>query len=252
MMKKKLPPINRIYRRDSLSFLKNFPDESIDMIFADPPYFGAQKRNVINRTDGYSGNRFHTDKSKWAFKKTLQDQFDFAYEWLKECQRILKIGRTIWVTGTYHSIGVINVVMQDLKYKILNEVILVKKNAPPNFTGSCFRAMTENMIWAKKNAKGKLKFNYTLMKQFNNGKQMHNVWEYVALKNKFRHPATKQESVVEKTILAASDEGDLVLDPFCGSGTTGAVSKRLGRNWIMVDIEKDYCHLSRKRIKETI
>lgn len=251
-MRKRLPELNKVYCADSLEFLKEFPDESIDMIFADPPYFGGQKGNVIPRTDGYSGNRFHTGKAKWAFRKNLQFQFDFAYSWLSECQRILRKGRSIWVTGTYHSIGVINVVMQDLKYKILNEIVLVKKNAPPNFSGSCFRAMTENMLWAKKNGRGKLKFNYTLMKQFNNGKQMHNVWEYVALKNKFRHPATKQESILEKVILAGSDEGDIILDPFCGSGTTGVVARRLGRNWIMADIEKDYCKLARKRIKGRI
>jgi site-specific DNA-methyltransferase (adenine-specific) len=247
-MAQKLPELNKIYCRDSLKFMKTFPDESVDMIFADPPYFGGQKKNIINRTDGYSGNRFHTDKAKWAFNRTLQFQFEFAYEWLRECQRILKIGRTIWVTGTYHSIGVINVVIQDLKYKILNEIILFKKNAPPNFTGSCFRACTENMIWAKKNSKGRLKFNYTLMKQFNNGKQMHNVWEYVALKNKFRFPATKQESVVEKTVLAGSDEGDLVLDPFSGSGTTGVIAQKLGRSWIMIDSSKEACKLAKRRI----
>jgi site-specific DNA-methyltransferase (adenine-specific) len=245
---KRLPEINRIYCVDALEFLKEIPDESIDMIFADPPYFGGQKGNIIQRTDGYAGNRFYTNKAKWAFGKDLQFQLSFAYDWLKECQRILKTGTTIWVTGTYHSIGVINVVMQDLKYKILNEIILVKKNAPPNFTGSCFRAITENMLWGKKNQKGRLKFNYNFMKQFNNGRQMHNVWEYIALKNNFRHPATKQESILEKVILAGSNKGDLILDPFCGSGTTGVVAQKLGRNWIMFDIEPDYCELSKKRI----
>ena len=142
--------------------------------------------------------------------------------------------------------------MQDIGFKILNEIILVKKNAPPNFQGSCFRALTENMIWAKKNMKGKLKFNYTRMKEFNNGKQMHNVWEYVALKNNFRFPATKQESVLEKTILAGSDEGDLILDPFCGSGTTGKVAKDLSRNWIMIDNDIAACQLAQKRINGEI
>ncbi len=251
-MNKQLPELNRIYCADALEFLTTIPDDSIDMIFADPPYFGNQNKNIINRTDGYSNDQFRTDKAKWASNRSLLFQLEFANQWLKECQRILKEGRTIWVTGTYHSIGAINLVLQNLKFKILNEIILVKKNAPPNFTGSCFRACTENMLWAKKNQKGKLKFNYTLMKELNGGKQMHNVWEYVAIKNKFRHPATKQESILERVILAGSDENDIILDPFCGSGTTGVVSKRLKRNWIMIDINNEYCQLSDKRIRDDI
>lgn len=245
---KALPEINVVHCADSLKFLKTFPDKSVDMIFADPPYFGAQRKTIIRRLDGYAGSKFCTDKAIWAFNRNLKLQFEFAYTWLAECQRILKTGRTIWVTGTYHSIGVVNVVMQDLKFKILNEIVLVKRNAPPNFTGTCFRAITENMIWAKRDPKGKLKFNYLLMKQFNSGRQMHNVWEFVAKRNSFRHPATKQESILEKVILAGSDAGDLILDPFCGSGTTGVVAQRLNRSWIMIDIEESYCQLSRDRI----
>jgi site-specific DNA-methyltransferase (adenine-specific) len=244
--------INRIYCGDALKLLKRFPDESMDMIFADPPYFGGQKGMVLNRTNGYAGSQFRTDKAQWAFDKSLAYQFDFAFEWLRDCKRILKRGHTIWVTGTYHSIGVINVVMQDLKYKILNEIVLVKKNAPPNFSGSCFRAITESMLWAKKSKEGKTKFNYTIMKKFNSGKQMSNVWEYVAIKNPFRFPATKQESILEKVILASTDEADLVLDPFAGSGTTAVVAKKLNRNWIMIDIDEKACRLADSRIQGII
>lgn len=237
-----------IINGDSLEELPKFPSNSIDMIFADPPYFGAQSNLTLNRYDGYSNNIFSTGKAKWALKKSLDYQFDFHYIWLRECKRILKKGCTIWISGTYHSIGVINVLLQELKYKILNEIILVKKNASPNFSGSCFRAITENLLWAKKGKSGRAKFNYKFMKQLNGGIQMNNVWEYNAKKNDFRHPATKQESILEKVVLSSTNESDLILDPFGGSGTTAVVAKKLGRNYIIIEKEKEYCDLISKRI----
>jgi DNA modification methylase len=124
------------------------------MIFADPPYFGNQSGLIIKRNDGHA-DTFDTQKATWAYSKSINYQFEFHYTWLKEAQRILKKGATVWVTGTYHSIGVINVVLQDLGFKILNDIILHKRNAPPNFKGSCFRAVTETMLWAKKDLSGK-------------------------------------------------------------------------------------------------
>ncbi|MFQ5825403.1 MAG: DNA-methyltransferase [bacterium] len=241
-------PINTVIQGNCLKVLKKFPSEIVDLIFADPPYFGNQKNHTIRRTDGYASGRFSTGKADWAFSKSLEYQFEFTRAWLSECKRILKTGCTIWITGTYHSIGVINVVLQDLKYKILNDIILYKKNAPPNFRGSCFRACTETMLWAKKSSNGRTKFNYTLMKQLNGGKQMNNVWEYKAIKTPYWHPATKQEIVLERVILAGSHQGDIVLDPFGGSGTTAAVAKRLGRKWITIEIDPKYCDMIRDRV----
>lgn len=238
----------KLYRGDALELLKKIPDKSIDLIFADPPYFGNQSGLIIKRNDGHA-NTFDTQKARWAYSKSLSYQFDFHYTWLKEAQRILKDGSTIWVTGTYHSIGVINVVLQDLGFKILNDIILHKKNAPPNFKGSCFRAVTETMLWAKKNNYGKTKFNYWQMKRLNNNTQMKNLWEYWAEKNPFRHPATKQQIILEYVILAASNEGDLILDPFAGSGTTGFVAQGLGRKCIMIEIDTNYCQLIKDRIE---
>lgn len=238
----------KLYRGDALELLKKIPDKSIDLIFADPPYFGNQSGLIIKRNDGHA-NTFDTQKARWAYSKSLSYQFDFHYTWLKETQRILKDGSTIWVTGTYHSIGVINVVLQDLGFKILNDIILHKKNAPPNFKGSCFRAVTETMLWAKKNNYGKTKFNYWQMKRLNNNTQMKNLWEYWAEKNPFRHPATKQQIILEYVILAASNEGDLILDPFAGSGTTGFVAQGLGRKCIMIEIDTNYCQLIKDRIE---
>jgi DNA modification methylase len=218
------------------------------MIFADPPYFGNQSGLIIKRNDGHA-DTFDTQKATWAYSKSINYQFEFHYTWLKEAQRILKKGSTIWVTGTYHSIGIVNVVLQDLGFKILNDIILHKRNAPPNFKGSCFRAVTETMLWAKKDSSGKTKFNYKAMKELNGGVQMKNIWEYWAEKNPFRHPATKQPIVLETAILAGSNEGDLILDPFAGSGTTGFVAKGLGRRCIMIEIDSGYCQLIKDRIE---
>lgn len=239
----------RLFHGDSLSLLKKIPSDCIDMIFADPPYFGNQSGLVIKRNDGYA-DAFDTQKAQWAYSKSLAYQFDFHYAWLREAQRILRRGSTLWVTGTYHSIGIVNVVLQDLGFKILNDVILHKRNAPPNFKGSCFRAMTETMLWAKKNYEGKTKFNYQLMKEINGGVQMNNLWQYWAQKNPFRHPATKQPIILEYSILAGSNEGDLILDPFAGSGTTGFVAQGLGRRCILIEKDLSYCQIIKDRVEE--
>lgn len=238
----------KLFHGNALSLLKKFPDKCIDMIFADPPYFGNQSGLVIKRTNGHT-ETFDTQKAQWAYFKSLTYQFEFHRTWLKEAQRILKEGSTIWVTGTYHSIGIVNVVLQELGFKILNDIILYKKNAPPNFTGSCFRAVTETMLWAKKNFNGKTKFNYWIMKKLNGGRQMKNIWDYWAEKNPFRHPATKQQIILEYVILAGSNEGDIILDPFAGSGTTGFVAQGLGRKCIMIEIDINYCNLIKDRIE---
>lgn len=237
-----------LYNEDSLHFLKEIQDLSVDMVFADPPYFGNQSGLIIKRRDGHADS-FDTQKAKFAYSKSLQYQFEFHYTWLKEAQRILKEGATIWITGTYHSIGVVNVVLQDLGFKILNDIILHKRNAPPNFTGSCFRAVTETMLWAKKNFNGRTKFNYWAMKELNGGFQMKSLWEYWAEKNPFRHPATKQPIILEYAILAGSNRGDVILDPFAGSGTTGFVAQGLGRKCIMVEVDAGYCELIKNRIE---
>ena len=237
-----------VYNEDCLGFLSELPDESVDMIFADPPYFGNQSGLVINRNDNHKKS-FDTCKADWAFSKSLSYQFEFHNRWLKNAQRILKKGSTIFVTGTYHSIGVVNVVLQDLGYKILNDIILHKRNAPPNFKGTCFRAVTETMLWAKKDYTGKTKFNYWDMKALNGGTQMKSLWEYTAKKNPFLHPATKQPVILENVIRAGSKEKDIILDPFAGSGTTGFVAKSLNRKCIMIEINRDYCMLIKDRIK---
>lgn len=239
-----------LYHQDALNILSAFPSSSIDVIFADPPYFGNQTKKVLTRTDGHA-QYFDTCKASFAFAKSLEYQFKFHLHWLRQAKRILKDSGTIWVTGTYHSIGVINVVLQELQFRLLNEIVLHKRNAPPNFSGSCFRAVTESMLWAKKGDKGRKKFNYWLMKRINGNIQMSNIWTYWAEKNPFRHPATKQAIILEKVILASSDEGDLILDPFAGSGTTGYVGECLGRKCIMIEIDQKYCEIITNRMRGT-
>ncbi len=236
-----------LYKGDALNLLEYVPDKSVDMIFADPPYFGNQSGAKMNRTDN-TPNPFTTDKAKWARKKSIRDQLAFHYHWLSHAQRILKDGSTIWVSGTYHSIGVVNLVMQDLGYKILNDIVLVKRNAPPNFKGTNFRALTETVLWAKATSAGSRKFNYWKMKEVNGGKQMSNVWEYTAVKNPFRHMAVKNSGIVEKAILASTDAGDVILDPFAGSGTTGYVAQSLSRRCIMFEIEQQSIEVSTDRL----
>ena len=238
-----------IYQGDALRLMKEFESETFDMIFADPPYFGCQSGQRLNRTDGYGGNVFSTGKAIWASSRSLRKQFEFHYAWLREAQRLLKKGGTLWVTGTYHSIGVVNVVLHDLGFKILNDIILYKNNAPPNFTGSCFRAVTETMLWAKRDKTGRTKFNYRTMKAINGGKQMKSLWEYTAIKNPFRHPATKQSVVLELAILAGTNENDLILDPFAGSGTTGFVGTGLLRKCVLIEIDAPCCKLIKDRLR---
>ena len=237
-----------VYCQDCLHILKALPAECVDAVFADPPYFGNQSNLTIRRTDGHSDS-FKTDKAQWAFSRSLRFQFDFHKEWLTEAKRILKKEGTIWISGSYHSIGVINVVLQQLRFKILNDIVLFKNNAPPNFKGTCFRAMTETMLWAKRGMEGRKKFNYWEMKELNGGKQMSNLWEYTAQKNPFRHPATKQPIILELVIRASTNRGDLILDPFAGSGTTGYVASALGRKSILIELEKKYCEIITKRME---
>lgn len=237
-----------LYHGDALDLLRRIPDKSVDMVFADPPYFGNQSGAKIRRTDS-TPHPFTTAKASWAKKKAVREQLGFHYAWLEQAQRILKDGATIWVSGTYHSIGAVNLVMQDLGYKILNDVILVKRNAPPNFKGTNFRALTETVLWAKASAAGNRKFFYWRMKEINGGKQMSNVWEYTATKNPFRHMAVKNSGIMEKIILASTDAGDLIVDPFSGSGTTGFVAKSLSRKCIMIELQSESIEICKDRLQ---
>jgi site-specific DNA-methyltransferase (adenine-specific) len=215
---------------NSIDILKNMEDETVDLIFADPPYFS---------NDG-----------------SLKDKFLFTMTWLKECKRILKRNGTIWISCSDNNNCLIGMALEKLGYKILNNIVWVKTNSLPNLSTHLFSHTTETILWAKKDSKAKHIFNYELMKEINGGKQMKDVWQFPSLSNsekKFgKHPSQKPINLIERLILASSNEKDIILDPFNGSGTTGVCAYRLDRQYIGIDIEKEYLDLTINRYKNEV
>lgn len=236
------------------------------MIFADPPYFLSNGGITC-----HAGKMVSVNKGKWDKSKGVKETHEFNLEWLKACQRILKPNGTIWVSGTTHIIYSIGFAMQELGYKILNDIVWYKRNAPPNLSCRYFTHSSEIVLWAAKSKKSKHCFNYALMKQFNNGKQMRNLWQFTEkeeartvdniweissppkVEKKFgKHPTQKPIELLKRIILASTQEGDLVLDPFCGSSTTGVAATLLNRRYVGIDFEKEYLELSKKRLVEAM
>lgn len=194
------------------------------------------------------------NKGDWDKGNNIDDIYDFNSEWIKESYRVLKPGGTLWVSGTYHNIYIIGSIINSFKdFRILNNITWVKKAPPPNLSCRFFTHSTETILWVRKGQKTKHYFNYELMKSYNDGKQMKDVWIMGRPKKdekKFgKHPTQKPEEVIERMVHASTQENDLVLDMFNGSGTTGVVCARNNRNYIGIESDKLYCELSRKRIK---
>jgi len=246
--------VNKVFCEDSLKKLKEIPDNSVDLIFADPPY-NLQLKNELWRPNQ---TKVDAVDDEWDKYESFEAYDKFCEKWLKECQRILKETGTIWVIGTYHNIFRIGKIMQDLGFWILNDITWVKTNPMPNFRGVRFTNATETLIWAKKNEQAKgYTFNYQLMKKFNNGKQMRSDWYIPICNGKERikdkegkkvHSTQKPEKLLKYVILSSSKEGDIVLDPFAGTGTTGAVAKKYGRKWILIERDKNYCKVIEERL----
>lgn len=243
-----------LYNDDSINFLSKLPENSIDMIFADPPY------NLSN--GGFSihaGRMVSVNKGDWDVSKGFKDDYEFHYNWLEACKRVLKPNGTLWVSGTYHSIYQCGHALQSLGYHILNDVSWFKPNAAPNLSCRFFTASHETLIWARKEKKAKHTFNYKLMKDGHwsedrlkkEGTQMRSVWAIGTPKSdekKFgKHPTQKPLDLLKRVVLASTNEGDIVLDPFTGSSTTGIASVMHGRKFIGVDSEEKYLELSKKR-----
>ena len=241
----------RLYQGDALELLRHARAEMFDMIFADPPYFLSN-----NGVTCQSGKMVSVNKGKWDKSEGLEADYQFNLDWLRECQRLLKPNGTLWVSGTSHNIYSVGYAVQSLGYKILNDIAWYKVNPPPNLACRYFTHATETILWAAKNAKSKHAFNYTLMKQMNGNKQMQSLWHIKppATKEKRfgKHPTQKPETLLERIVLAASNEGDLVLDPFCGSGTTGVACVRHSRRFVGFDVESEYLQLAQQRLKEEI
>lgn len=253
----------RLLLGDCIEILNQAREDSVDMIFADPPYFLSNGGITC-----HAGKMVSVNKGKWDKSKGLQENHEFNKLWLKACQRVLKPNGTIWVSGTTHIIYSIGFAMQELGFKILNDIVWYKRNAPPNLSCRYFTHSTEIVLWAGKNKKSKHYFDYKLMKKTNQNKQMRNVWQFEKSdeadnvweinssppkEKKFgKHPTQKPLELLKRIILASTKEGDLVLDPFCGSSTTGVAALSLGRKYVGMDLEKDYLELSKKRMKEAI
>ncbi|MDP3297656.1 MAG: site-specific DNA-methyltransferase [Thermodesulfovibrionia bacterium] len=241
----------RLLKGDCVEILNQARENSVDMIFADPPYCLSNGGITC-----HAGKMVSVNKGKWDKSKGIEENHKFTLEWLKACQRVLKPNGTIWVSGTTHIIYLVGFAMQELGYKILNDIIWYKRNAPPNLSCRYFTHSTEIVLWAAKNEKSKHYFDYKLMKKMNNGKQMRNVWEISAPpaeEKKFgKHPTQKPVELLKRIIQASTKEGDLVLDPFCGSSTTGVAAVLLNRKYVGIELEEEYLQLSKKRLEEAI
>jgi len=246
--------LNTIIQGDCIEELKKFPDNSIDLIFADPPY-NMQLENVLYRPNNTKVDGVDDDWDKFA---SFSEYDDFCIAWLKECRRILKDTGTIWVIGSYHNIFRVGNIMLNLGFWILNDVTWYKTNPMPNFMGTRFTNATETLLWCSKGKEcKKYTFNHKIMKKYNGNKQMTSVWQIglcigeERLKGedgKKAHSTQKPEELLKRVILSTTKQGDIVLDPFFGTGTTGAVAKKLKRQFIGIERESEYITLAENRI----
>ncbi|WP_420142366.1 site-specific DNA-methyltransferase [Sphingomonas sp.] len=252
-----LLPLDTILMGDCVAEMAKLPDRSIDMIFADPPY-NLQLGGDLHRPEG----------SKVDAVMDLWDRFDsfeaydrFTRAWLEQARRILKDDGTLWVIGSYHNIFRVGSALQDAGFWILNDIVWRKANPMPNFKGTRFTNAHETLIWCSKGEKARYTFNYRAMKGLNDDVQMRSDWSLPICSGGERlkdadghktHPTQKPESLLYRVLLAASKPGDIVLDPFFGTGTTGAVARRLRRRWIGIERETKYVEAARERIASTL
>lgn len=246
------PPLDQILQGDCIKILNSLPEKSVDLIFADPPY------NLQLSQELWRPNQTKVDavNDSWDQFSSFEEYDAFTLNWLTACRRVLKDTGTIWVIGTYHNIYRVGAVLQDLGFWILNDVIWVKTNPMPNFRGVRFTNAHETLLWAQKEKGARYIFNYQDMKALNDNLQMRSDWvlplctgaERVKLNGQKVHSTQKPEALLYRVILSSSNPGDVVLDPFFGMGTTGAVAKRLHRHWIGIERDEEYVRAAQKRI----
>lgn len=248
-----------LYDSDCLKILEQLPENSIDMIFADPPYMLSNGGFTV-----HAGRRISVNKGSWDVSNGLKKDFEFHLNWIKACKRVLKPNGTIWISGTHHSIHECGFALQVTGYKILNDISWYKPNASPNLSCRYFTASHETLIWAIKDKKAKHTFNYKEMREGDwskdfikrPNKQMRSVWAINtpnSWEKKFgKHPTQKPFDLLKRVILASTKKGEIVLDPFTGSSTTGLAAIRFGRKFIGIDTEKEYLDLSKNRFKDLI
>lgn len=238
-----------LYNADYKDALKEISDDSVDLIFADPPYFLSN-----NGITCQSGKMVCVNKGEWDKGGTNEYIYQFNKEWLSLCRPKLKDNASIWISGTHHNIFVVQRCLIELGYKILNIITWQKSNPSPNISCRYFTFSTEFVIWARKNHKTPHTFNYYEMKSLNGNKQMKDVWKLATVakweKTCGKHPTQKPLSLLYRLILASTKENDLVVDLFCGSCTTGIASNLLNRNFIGIDLEKEYLNIGKRRREE--
>ena len=240
----------KLIYNDIFKAIKKFEDKSVDMIFADPPYFLSNDGITCS-----GGKMVSVNKGEWDRTLSIKEKHKFNKKWIKECYRVLKDNGTIWISGTLHNIYSIGMALEEEGFKIINNITWQKTNPPPNLSCKTFTHSTETILWARKDLKKvKYTFNYNNMKELNNNKQMKDVWTTSLTKPSEKkcgkHPTQKPLEILDKIILASTKENDLILDPFCGSSTTGISAVRLNRRYIGIDNEKEYIELSKRRYKE--
>ncbi len=245
-------PLDHVIEGDCIAAMNAMPENSVDLIFADPPY-NLQLGGDLFRPEG---GRVDAVTDDWDKFDTFQTYDTFTREWLQAARRILKDDGTLWVIGSYHNIFRVGTKLQDEGFWILNDIIWRKANPMPNFKGTRFTNAHETLIWASKGENARYRFNYKAMKAMNEELQMRSDWvlpicsggERVKVDGLKAHPTQKPEALLYRILLASTEPGAVVLDPFFGTGTTGAVAKRLGRHYIGIDREPRYCRVARDRI----
>lgn len=248
-------PLDTILQGDCIELLKSLPAESVDLVFADPPY-NLQLNHELWRPDL---TRVEGVVEDWDQFSDFEAYDEFTRQWLSACRRVLKPRGTLWVIGTYHNIFRVGAVLQNLGFWILNDVIWIKTNPMPNFRGVRFTNAHETLIWAQKERGSSYTFNHQAMKAFNDGLQMRSDWLLPICSGKERlrengekvHPTQKPESLLYRVILASTNPGDILLDPFFGTGTTGVVAKRLHRSWIGIEKNPHYIEAAWERLNAT-
>lgn len=253
-MRPAVPPLDTIIKGDCVAALEKVPSQSVDLVFADPPY-NLQLASTLTRPDQ---SEVDGVDDHWDQFESFQAYDAFTRAWLMQCRRVLKPTGSLWVIGSYHNIFRVGTTLQDLGFWLLNDVIWVKTNPMPNFKGRRFTNAHETLIWAAKDEKAKkYTFNYDAMKSANDGLQMRSDWTFSLCTGSERlknddgqkvHPTQKPEALLHRILVASSKPGDVVLDPFFGTGTTGAVAKRLGRHYIGCEREQAYIDAAEERI----
>ena len=246
---------NKIVKGDCLKELKKIPNKSFDLVFADPPY-NMQIGGKLTRPDSSKVNGV---SDGWDQFKSFEHYDNFCKAWLYECKRILKDNGSIWVIGSYHNIFRLGYHLQNLGYWLLNDVIWRKNNPMPNFKGTRFTNAHETLIWASKSKKSKYTFNYQSLKCLNDDLQMRSDWTIPICNGKERlkkngkkiHSTQKPEALLHRIILATTNKGDAIFDPFLGTGTSAVVSKKLGRNYFGIEKDKNYVNAAKERISKT-